>query len=129
MQDCGVSPHLSVRLPRKQIAATVAVALMLCVALVSHDSVTSFKSKVLTHSSLTRVARWAETPDAENQNDQQTTMMLAADFPVFTMLAGDPGMNCSAPNTCARSASLTLDASVVRIRMAQVLEKDRLSRP
>jgi hypothetical protein len=112
-------------LAREKIAATAAVALVVCVALVSHASETSLKSKVPTLSSLTRVVRWAEAPDAEHQDGQQTTM-LETDFPVFTMLAGVPDMNCSEPDTCAWSASLTPDVNVVRIRVAQVLEKDRL---
>jgi hypothetical protein len=137
MPDFCFHPHLSLRLPSKQIvAATAAVALVVCVALVSEMS---FKSKVPTLPSLTSVARWAEwaeAPEAEHQDGQhKITMreadfnMLEADIPVFTMLAGGPGMDCSAPDTCACSASLTPDANVVRIRVAQVLEKDRLSRP
>jgi hypothetical protein len=128
-------------LPRKLIAAAAAVTLVVCVALVSHTSETSFKSKVPTLS-LTRVARWtelAEAPDAVHQDGQQKITMLQADFPVFSMLqadftvfsmlAGERGMNCSEPATCACSALLMPDGNVVCIRVAQVPEKDRFSGP
>ena len=87
-----------------QIALTAIVALVGCVALVSHISATSMQSTVPTLSSLTRVVRWAEATNAEQRDGKQTTSMLKTEFPVFTMLAGAPGMNCSAPDTCALAA-------------------------
>ena len=91
-------------LPSAQIALTAAVALVGCVALVSHISATSLQSTVPTLSSLTRVVRWAEATNAEHRDGKQMTVMLKTEFPVFTMLAGAPGMNCSAPDTCALAA-------------------------
>ena len=77
---------------RKQLAAGAAVTLVVCVALVS-QSRTSLQSQVPTLSSLTRVMRWADAPE---------TTMLAADYPVFNMLAGNPdgSMQCDKPDTC-----------------------------
>ena len=87
-----------------QIALTAIVALVGCVALVSHISATSMQSTVPTLSSLTRVVRWAEATNAEHRDRKQTTSMLKAEFPVFTALAGRPGMSCSEPDTCALAA-------------------------
>ena len=95
-------------LPSAQIALTAAVALVVCVALVSHISATSMQSTVPTLSSLTRVVRWAEATNAaanaDHRDGKQTTSMLKAEFPVFTALAGGPGMSCSEPDTCALAA-------------------------
>ena len=86
---CG---KLSVRIARQQLAAGAAVALVVCVALVS-QSRTSLQSQVPTLTSLTRVMRWADAPE---------TTMLAAEDAVFTGLVGNPdgSMECDKPETC-----------------------------